>query len=79
MKFGSREPFEAYDPQRYIEIDLLSLHYITAVIAESESGQPISFRVLTSRDGIGWNSLPLVLNITSGTEVNVNKRATHVR
>lgn len=78
MLFGTREPYASYDPMRYIEIDFLSLHYITQVVMESSVAGTFSVIILTSSDGIGWNA-KAETSVASGVAVSVNREGSHLR
>ena len=79
MAFGVREPMEKYKPHRYIQADLLKLHYVNRIVVFTESAVPFEPRVMTSRDGIAWLPMPHVIEAESGDSINIGRTISFFR
>ncbi|XP_067937336.1 uncharacterized protein [Watersipora subatra] len=89
VALGTRQPHDSYHPERYVEVDLLAMHFITSVAINVAAAANFTAAVYTSRDGIAWspvglNSRPIrgevvAFPYSSGARIIVHKRASHLR
>lgn len=78
--FGRRQPEVHYHPERYLEVDLLSQHYITGVTVALTTASTYSAIIYTSPKGIAFQPLtPKATTYNSGWMVPVNKKASYIR
>lgn len=80
MKFGERKPYAKYNQHRYVEIDLLALHYVQSIVIGSNTPF-FDALVHTSKDGKTWTSaIPVSgLTYTSEKPIAVKRLARHVK